>query len=407
MSGLDISRTQWAERQVEELLSVPLVSEFVFRGPKHNDPTEKEVIDHLIIYNNQSILISQKAQEDPDKRDERRNALWVLKNIQDALKPICGAIRQPGERPKWCEHPRRGKVDFPSLPPIVHAIAIAETWKPVDLRSSEADLPLDYMDVPITYLSINDFLNLVMQLRSVPELLEYLKARRALSPATLRVVGDEKPLFELYLLNGGKFGSCTELPDAKRATAAHSDLVEQALARNADYQFFSGMLEHVADCLAVRDPNYAAGLPADALHLFDSDDNRKNYIMLQELLTGLRLRERAELGRAFHEVCERTRGQAQCLTFKAAHIDGIDRVFLFVSSKGWEKPRRLAVVTELAGGALAAYKKRDCFVIIDRDGQHYDLALTRPDYVPTPNDEAVGEKHFQPLKMATIDISQL
>ena len=47
---------------------MPLVSEFVFRAPKHNDPTEKEVIDHLIIHNNQSILISQKAQEDPDKR---------------------------------------------------------------------------------------------------------------------------------------------------------------------------------------------------------------------------------------------------------------------------------------------------------------------------------------------------
>ena len=45
-----ITRTEWAELQVEELLSVPFVSEFVFRSPKHHDPDEKEVIDHLIIH---------------------------------------------------------------------------------------------------------------------------------------------------------------------------------------------------------------------------------------------------------------------------------------------------------------------------------------------------------------------
>ena len=44
------TRTLWAERQVEEVLSLPLISEFVFRSPKHNDPDEKEVIDHLIVH---------------------------------------------------------------------------------------------------------------------------------------------------------------------------------------------------------------------------------------------------------------------------------------------------------------------------------------------------------------------
>jgi hypothetical protein len=54
-----ITRTEWAELQVEELLSVPFVSEFVFRSPKHNDPDEKEVIDHLLIHGSQCILLSQ------------------------------------------------------------------------------------------------------------------------------------------------------------------------------------------------------------------------------------------------------------------------------------------------------------------------------------------------------------
>ena len=94
MAEAATTRTLWAERQVEEVLSLPLISEFVFRSPKHNDPNEKEVIDHLIVHKGNGILISQKAQEDPTSRGVEKNELWVLKNIQDALKPIYGSIRK-------------------------------------------------------------------------------------------------------------------------------------------------------------------------------------------------------------------------------------------------------------------------------------------------------------------------
>ena len=204
-----MTRTLWAERQVEELLSLPLISEFVFRSPKHNAPTEKEVIDHLIVHKGDGILISQKAQDDPTSRTAHKNELWVLNNIQDALKPIYRAIRKPDDRPKWCEHPRRGRVEFATLPRIIHGVALVETWRPVDLKEVAADLPLEYLGVPITYMSINDFLNVVMQMRTVPEVLEYLNARRELPSACLHVVGDELPLYELYMMNGGDLRGCT------------------------------------------------------------------------------------------------------------------------------------------------------------------------------------------------------
>jgi hypothetical protein len=67
----------------------------------------------------------------------------------------------------------RGAAEWNSniLHSIVHGIALAKTWRPVDLHSAAADLPLEYLGVPITYLSLNDFLNLAVQLRTVPELL--------------------------------------------------------------------------------------------------------------------------------------------------------------------------------------------------------------------------------------------
>lgn len=402
-----ITRTEWAELQVEELLSVPFVSEFVFRSPKHNDPDEKEVIDHLVIHGGRCILLSQKAQEQPDKRTPERNELWVLKNIQNALKPIRGVIRNPDDRPKWCEHPRRGRVEFDSIPSIIHGLALAETWRPVDLSSTAADLPLEYMGIPLSYLSINDFLNLAVQLRTVPELLEYLSARRALPEASLRRVGGEWILFEFYLLNGGSFIGCTGHDDARQKLEANADAVLEALERNAEHRFYSGLLEYVADCLAVRDPDYARGLSEHLLALFDPDGERKNYILLQEILVDLRLRERAELGRAFHSVSESVAEQGDGLSFQGSHIDGKDRAFLFVAARNRSKIEISEAIHTLSRAAMAHFRKSSCLVIVDRDGKHYDLALTRPDYQPTADDEDAGRKYFGHLRMRSVDVSSL
>jgi hypothetical protein len=402
-----MTRTLWAERQVEELLSLPLISEFVFRSPKHNAPTEKEVIDHLIVHKGDGILISQKAQDDPTNRTVRKNELWVLNNIQDALKPIYRAIRKPCDRPKWCEHPRRGRVEFTTLPRIVHGVALVETWRPVDLKNVAADLPLEYLGVPITYMSINDFLNIVMQLRTVPEVLEYLNARRELPSTCLQVVGDELPLYELYMMNGGNLRGCTGHADARRATETHEDLLRDALERSVEHKFFSSQIEHVADSLAQRDPNYADGLPKEALALFDKEGERKNYLVLQEILTDMRLTERASIGKQFHAVAEAMSGKSSGLTMAAAHCDGRDWVFLFISCRGIAKSRLFDIATVLTGAALAHYQKKNCFVIVDRDGEHYDLMRSNPEYQPTVDDVAAGVKHFSHLRMKTVDIRRL
>jgi hypothetical protein len=401
------TRTLWAERQVEEVLSLPLISEFVFRSPKHNDPNEKEVIDHLIVHKGDGILISQKAQEDPTSRSVEKNELWVLKNIQDALKPIYGSIRKPDDRPKWCDHPRRGRVPISTLPHIIQGVALVETWRPVDLNQIADKLPLEYLGVPLTYMSINDFLNIVWQLRTVPEILEYLKARRELPTACLRIVGDELPFYELYIMNGGSLTGCLGHADARRATETHDDLLREALERSEEYKLYSSRIEHIADALSQRDPNYADGLPPETLALFDKEGERKNYLILQEILTDMRLTERASIGRQFHSVAESMRGKTSGLTMAAALVDGKDWVFVFISCRGVEKTTRFGIAKMLAGGALAHYQKKNCLVVIDRDGEHYDLALSNPEYEPDAADIAAGEKHFGHLRMQMVDISRL
>ena len=214
-------------------------------------------------------------------------------------------------------------------------------------------------------------------------------------------------MFELYLMNGGNLKGCTGYADARRAVETHPDLLEEALNRNAEYRFYSELMEYVADSLATRDPDYARELSDDMRALFDPDGKRKNYILLQEILTDLRLRERAELGRALYAVTDRISGQPQGISMQAAHFDGRDWIFLFVASKKCDKATLFKIVQGLAGGALAHYQKSNCLVIVDRDGEHFDLALSRPGYQPTPEDAAIGDKHFGPLHMSTVDISRL
>jgi hypothetical protein len=148
------SRTQWAEKQAEEVLAAPFISEFVFRSPQMLDGTQKEVADLLIVHKGNGLLVSQKAQDDPLSRDQHKNELWVLKATKKGLGQLLGALR-PSTKAIWCEHPRRGRVEFPAgLPPITHGLVTVETFRPVDLQSEAADLPLEQTGVPLTYISV-------------------------------------------------------------------------------------------------------------------------------------------------------------------------------------------------------------------------------------------------------------
>jgi hypothetical protein len=400
------SRTRWAERQAEEVLAAPFISEFVFRSPQMFDGTQKEVADLLIVHKDSGLLVSQKAQEDPLSRDERKNELWVLKAAKKGLDQLAGALR-PSTRAIWCEHPRRGRVDFPvGLPPITHGIVTVETFRPVNLQSAAAELPLAQSGIPITYITINDFLNVAVQLRSVPELLRYLNARRDLPEAALRRIGDEQPIFELYLLRG-TLKQCHGHEYAREAVEAASDEVDEILDRMPEYHHFSGLLEHVADALATRSATCLEGLPANLVEKFDRGEARQNYLRMQEVLADLPLRDRAALGQQFATVMGKLSGRTQGYTQATAWLDSKpDWVFVFGSSKGWAREGMLRCLEPTMRAALSYYQKQRCMIIIDRDGEGYEVAITGPGetFTATPEDVLNGKKLFSDLRVTSVTL---
>jgi hypothetical protein len=398
------TRTRWAEEQSEELLAIPFISEFVFRSPQVWDKTQKEVADLLIFHRGKGLLVSQKAQEDPESRDDHKNELWVLKYAKAAVSQLVGALRS-GHKNIWCAHPRRGRVDFPDgLPPIAHGVVIVETFRPVDLQAAVADLPLDSDGVPIAYMSINDFLNVASQLRTVPELLAYLDARRELPDSALRRVGDELVLFDYYLLR-----RTLRLPgghqEARQTLESCVSEVDDLRVRMTEHRYYSSLLEHVANELATRSPTCLEGLSSELTAMFDPAPARQSYLRMQEILTDLTLRERAELGRQFDAVVRNLDGRRQGYTQATALLDSKPEwIFVFASSKGWDRSGMLRCMGPMMGAALAQYQKQHCMIVTDRDGAGYEVAVTRPDvvFVPSATDLLNGKKLFGNLRTSSV-----
>ncbi len=398
-------RTEWAERETEELLSRPFIREFVFRNVRTVDGrTPHQTGDFLILHRGSGVLVEQKCQEDPTTRTPTKTELWARKQAKAGWRQLRRALTRPKDRPVWCDHQRRGHVEFKEgLPVIRHGVVIVEVFHEVDLHADAQNLPLDCAGIPITYLSVNDFLKLAANLRTVPELTEYLAARRSLPDCDLRVIGDEKTLFHFYLLNGGSFAGCVGRADARIAIAGQQRRVRELLERKAEADRYSFLLEYVADSFAANHPNFTVGLPQGmGDDNYDPAELKTTPIEIQAELADLRLRERSELGRAFDRATRSLSGKKEGFTFMAARLDSKPEwVYLFGASKNVDPNEVQSRILMLARGAMAYYEKRKSFLVLDRDGRSVVVSLSRPGFSPTLADFEIGQRLFGHLKVTS------
>ena len=175
---MQLPRTIWAEHEVGRFVIPGFIAEFVFRSPHYDRKSPKEVVDFLFVRADQSILVSQECREDPTVKTGMRLQRWTRKSARSAGDRLKGALRWVGTSEEiWCEHWRRGRVTLMGLPKVTHVMATIEVKERIILQN---DLELVCRETPITYLSLNDFLNLCDQLRTGPELVRYIYQRKTL-----------------------------------------------------------------------------------------------------------------------------------------------------------------------------------------------------------------------------------
>ena len=109
----NMQRTDWAEKFVESFSSIPLTAECVYYSPKYIDKgKEKEVCDLLIILRGKGILVSMKAQQDPCSKNREKQQCWTIKNAKNAFDQAKGALKTIANKSYWCQHSRRGRIEF-------------------------------------------------------------------------------------------------------------------------------------------------------------------------------------------------------------------------------------------------------------------------------------------------------
>src|SRR4029077_11334720 len=160
---------------------------------------------------------------------------------------------------------------------------------------------------------------------------------------------------------------CLGTGDARIAVAAQQPRLQEILEAKAESDHYSGFLEHVANDLASRHSDWDVGLTPETIKLFDSSDRRQNYLKIQRVLADFRLRERAELGRAFHLTSMGVGGQG--FVFRTMRLDSRpDWIYVFGASRNVDRGELLSRnIPALMSAALAYYSKSKGIVIVDRD----------------------------------------
>lgn len=276
-------------------------------------------------------------------------------------------------------------MEFPQgLPKIDHAIAMIETRHAVNLNPQANELPLEDNGTPISYFSLNDFLNLTIELRTVPELIEYLNQRRCLSEADLRCIGEEQMVFDYYFLNNGSFQNTTTREQMIDPLLVEEQRLAQIAISRREARHYSQLLEDVAYELSTRLPNYEEGLPPEVLSLYEPTDKRSGYLKMQEIIGSLRLSERVQLGRAFEGVIRIIRdSEEQDMTFMCARLDTKPSfAFVLGASKGIERAELCNRMLKLARAAMGCYNKHECLVIFNRDNEGFEVLFYKSPDLP-------------------------
>ena len=359
---------------------------------------DKEVCDLIVALRGDALLVQMKCQQDVQAFTASKQTRWVLKRAASALGQMKGAIRSVKSDEVWCDHPRRGRVSFaPGELRPVHGIVLVENWG--DRVALPADLPAWYDDVPISYFSVNDFQNVIHELRAFPEILAYLTRRHSLPQDAAHAIGGENVLFLHYLQHGRTFDAWTTFDDAARLAGSVPN-PRSILLASRDGEHGAHLLEAVADALATRADDYLDGLPADLADGFDPSSQRQNYLRMQENICDLALDERKLLGLKFWETIQRLRpDEAQDMNFAVAHVDyKPDFLYVLAAAKGFDRATLLKRGVYALWAGLPHFRKKSGLYIADRDGAGFELVYLSGSNVTDDAREA-GRKLFGHLKL--------
>ncbi len=403
-----MQRTDQMELLLEQLASLPLTWENVYRSPQYTAKLDKEVVDLLLILRSRGIFVSLKSQQNPDSRTGDKLNRWVQKSAFSAVRQVSGGIRTSKTREFWCIHHRRGRVTFePNKISPVRAVILIESHQIVQLNQ---ELPLEIDTVPVSYFSLDDFVNMLNELRTFNDLLKYMETRSLICQKLQRTLGIEQDIFEHYVLQRGSLRGVSELQNLQKINFEHKSEISQLIKKRISDNLLAVPIERLSDQLSTRLENHEEGL--DEVHLggFDPNSKRRNYLLIQNELCDLVLDERRKMGVLLVNVAKKAvePENQQCIGYQAGFLDSKPNfLYIFSSSKNLSRNEILHKARSLIHGGLSHYGMSNGLIIhYDHDLDNFNTILVRS-FEDNEVFRELGTAYFAELRMSDIPIENV
>ena len=308
----------------------------------------KELADMLFILHDECMVVSIKGTDDQPKPAERlRN--WLRKKTWQASKGAKAGIQRLATvtfsaRNLWGE-----TREFPagSLKPQCGIALLECSQEP--FKSIEFDVEQPACQVPIHFLSLNDFLNAVMWLGSVWDVFQYFR-QRANVFSTFTGINQEQPALSYYTLRAKDFKGFPEA-DNNELKELHNLHLLDNLENYQERERPAGYVNAVVHELHTRFPEMESLTPPELRSFVEPRDKRSAYLKMAAMLNELPMSNKANIGRRLETMLKdlKRSGQQGCFAFKRLYGQ---MVYVFACFSGMSRTERMRALNQLLPASI-------------------------------------------------------
>lgn len=354
------------------------MKDFVFLNPKYSSANlTKELADLLLVLDKECIVVSLKGTDATLKEDQQLRR-WLTKKTWEGSKAAKTAIQRMARvsfsgKSLWGEE----RKFAPGSLTVRCGIALLECSQE-PFKTIEFDIKQPKAQVPIHFLSLNDFLNVVNWLGSIWDVFNYF-SKRAEIIHTFNGVNQERPVLAYYTLRSRDLAGILN-EDKEKLCELHQLHLLDNLSNYKERDRLAGHVNAVAHELHTRHPQMETFVPPELMPHVEPKEKRSAYLKMAAMLNALPSSNKVWIGRQIENLQQTVSRSSEggCLAFKRLHGEP---VFVFACFPRLSRTERIRALHRLLPAALYRYKTSEGLGIAyeadERSDMGFDLEWVR------------------------------
>jgi len=213
-------------------------------------------------------------------------------------------------------------------------------------------MPQTSKGIPVHYSSLNDFLNLVDLLGTLPDIIEYLRQRAEVSHDVKSIIGNERDLYATYLLDG-RLRSGLSYKEIRNRWSHLID-VEESFDRKRKHNIFVGFYNSLIEELYNQDLDKLSYHPPELTEFMIPISDRTSYLEIATQLNKLAYIYRREIGKHLFQTAKAVKGDGKTRMFTYRNL-GQPWVLTFLVAPNMDRTLRIRQLNLLVASAQIQY----------------------------------------------------